>query len=197
MKSAKNMDLNDLLSAIKSGNGADVAFGELVCRYMPLMRKRVFLYFNASGNTSEAMQEASIALHSAAMTYDAQKCGEVTFGLYAGVCIANRLKSLVKRNKRELSQIDRFVSAENQSEAADFELSVAMNDLCDRILKIASSILSAYEYKVFSLSFECYSTKDIAAALGKEPKSVDNAKNRIARRLGENKEIIAMLSDVK
>ena len=141
------------------------------------------------------MQEASIALHSAAITYDSEKCDGVTFGLYAGVCVSNRLKSLLRKNAREY---DTEVISETEKIASghDLESYVVTRDLCERVMRTAKSLLSDFEFEVFRMGFERYSTKDIALELGRTPKSVDNAKWRISKRLSESREICDILSNL-
>jgi RNA polymerase sporulation-specific sigma factor len=54
------------------------------------------------------------------------------------------------------------------------------------LMQKSKGILSDYEYKVLILHVQGYKTSQIAEVLGREPKSVDNAKNRIFRRLRES-----------
>lgn len=195
MDSVSADEIKVLLDNIRSGRFADEAFSELVEKYRPLICKRVAMYFGSPEENSEAWQEANIALHSAAVTYDCDKCDGVTFGLYAGVCISNRLKSLVRHNTRVNEQTDTFTQTEKLVSGVDIESSVAAKDLCERVMKAAKAALSDFEFRVFSLSFERYSTRDIAAALGRTPKSIDNAKFRISKRLRDDKEICEILSE--
>ncbi len=196
MNSFKKCELSDILYAIRSGFDADAAFAELEARYIPLMNKRVAMYFDTASNTSEAMQEARIALHSAALTYDSEKCNGVTFGLYAGVCIANRLRSLLRSNARVSEKESQLELAEHISSGVDLESFIATRDLCERVMSVAESVLSEYEYEVFRLTFERYTTRDIAHKLGRTAKSVDNAKTRISKNLRKNKEICEILSSI-
>ncbi|MBQ8380411.1 MAG: sigma-70 family RNA polymerase sigma factor [Clostridia bacterium] len=196
MSNYKNMEISELLEAIKKGEGRDEAFSALEERYMPLMQKRVAQYFAASGSTSEAMQEARIALHSAALSYDADKSGTVTFGLYAGICIANRLKSMLRESARRSERETPYSETERIASGVDLESFIAARDLCARVMDVARSVLSEFEYEVFRLSFEQYTTKDIAGKLQREPKAVDNAKFRISSRLRDNERIRDILSDI-
>ena len=193
----KEKDLSELLDSIKSEENSDAAFLELFSRYKPLIRKRVAFYFNRLEDISEPMQEASIALHSAAVTYDSNKCDGVTFGLYADVCISNRLKSLIRKNARDFVRIEHFSEADKLSSGVDVESYVVARDVCERVMRSAEALLSDFEFEVFRMGFERYTTKDIAVALGKTSKSIDNAKFRISRRLRENKEICEILFGIK
>jgi len=190
----KNVEAIELISRIKSGDDRDEAFSELVDRYMPLMQKRVLSYFGGSKDTAEAMQEARIALHSAALSYDGQRSDSVTFGLFAGVCIENRLKSYMRQIARRSEREELTHEAERISSGFDTESYIATKDLCSRVMSVARSMLSEFEYEVFRLSFEKYTTKDIADKLCRDAKSVDNAKARISKKLRCEPKICEILS---
>ena len=192
----KKCELSELLSMINGSESADLAFSELVTRYTPLLHSRVSAYCFSESEFSEAMQEARIALHSAALTYNSDKCDGVTFGLYAGVCISNRLKSLIRKNARNAQQTDITAQTEKISSGHDLESYIATMDLCERVMRVAKVLLSDFEFEVFRMGFERYSTKDIAERLGKTSKSVDNAKWRISQRLRDSREICDILSDI-
>lgn len=197
MDSIKNAEVYELIDMIRSGSFSDEAFAELLDRYSPLLKKRIAIYFGAlSVEESEPMQEASIALHSAAMTYDSDKCDGVTFGLYASVCVSNRLKSLLRKRLKDIDKSDDFSSLEKLSSGVNVENAIVTRDVCDRVMNEARELLSSFEYEVFRLGFERYTTKDIAEALGKSAKSIDNAKFRISQSLRKSKTIRDILSDV-
>ena len=196
MNSYKNTDTEELLLLIRNQENSDEAFAELVCRYSPLINKRIDAMDVQQSDISEAVQEASIALHNAALSYDAERFEGVTFGLYAGICISNKLISMLreiaKRGERtgEVENIDVIPSS------VDVEKSVATRDLCERVMRMARSVLSEFEFRVFCLSYEGYSVKDIAAKLSATPKSVENARFRVSRRLRENRDICEILSHI-
>ena len=197
MDSIRNAEVIELIEMIRGKSFSDEAFAELFSRYKPLLKKRIATYFGPlATEESEPMQEASIALHSAAMTYDSDKCDGVTFGLYASVCVSNRLKSLIRKKLKDVDKSDDFSSLEKLSSGINVESSVVTRDVCDRVMKEARELLSDFEYEVFRLGFERYSTKDIAESLQKSAKSIDNAKFRISQRLRKSKTIKEILSDV-
>lgn len=197
MDSIKNAEVSELVFMVRESSLSDEAFSELLSRYTPLLKKRIVTYFGpGSAEESELMQEASIALHSAAMTYDADKCDGVTFGLYASVCVSNRLKSLVRKRIKDGERADDFSSVEKLSSGMNLENAIVRRDVCDRVMKEARELLSDFEYEVFRLGFERYTTKDIASSLGRSAKSIDNAKFRISKRLRESKTIKEILSDL-
>ena len=188
-------DVSHLIEAVRSGDPYGVAFAELSERYMPLMQSRAAaIVGEASG---EAIQEARIALHKAAMTYSSDKCDGVSFGLYAGVCISNALRSFCRVIRRNSMRVSLEGEESNDTpDSVDIEALMATKDLSERVLRAAKFVLSGFEYEVFRLGFEGYTTADIAASLSKTAKAVDNAKNRISRKLRENSAICNILSDI-
>ena len=195
MDSFKSSELSDLLLAIRGGKDADLAFLELESRYKSLMYSRVRRYFGAEGDLSEPLQEARIAIHNAALTYEAEQFDGVTFGLYAGVCVSNRLCSLLRKNAKLNEKACLLPDSDKIVAVGGPESFVARKDLCERVMRIAKAELSDFEFQVFRMEIDQYTTADIAKALGKTAKSIDNAKNRI-HRLRDNKEICDILFDI-
>ena len=192
----QNVELEELLSAIRANSGADPAFSELARRYEPMMRSKVYSMFGDSFDYGEAFQEANIALHNAAITYDREKCEGVTFGLYASICVVNRLRSLLRKRRRDNDRTDKFTDDDNIIGGADVESFVVNRDLCDRVLRAARGALSDFEYTVFKLQLEGYTTRDIAKRLSHTAKSVDNAKNRLSKKLKSVEDIRRILYDI-
>ena len=83
----------------------DAAFSELVELYSPMINKTVSSYFDAPYDISEAYSEACVALHRAANSYDLGQT-EVTFGLYAHVCIRNRMLDMLRSKNSDLAISD-------------------------------------------------------------------------------------------
>ncbi|MBQ7364263.1 MAG: helix-turn-helix domain-containing protein [Clostridia bacterium] len=83
-----------ILKAIQSGN--ENAFAELLSQYQPLIQKMAQSFLNVCPelDREDLIQEASLALSNAAKHYRLDETG-VTFGLYAKICIKNRLISIV------------------------------------------------------------------------------------------------------
>ena len=173
----KNTDIRELLLGCK--NGDDMAFSELVRRYSPLIYKLI----SESGldtDTYELFSEGCVALHQAALGYDLDR-DEVTFGLYAKACIYHRFVDVRRRNSanREPRELN---AGNTECEAGPDERLVARERL-DALFLYAKQVLSDYEYTVLLYHVQGYKTAAIAERLGKSPKSVDNAKARVFRRL--------------
>lgn len=152
-------------------------FSDAVKQYEPLIDSAVSKYINGYDDPDDLRQEAMIALYGAYMTYDrSQK--DVTFGLYAKICIKNRLVSVLRKNRpcEDLSMYEPLLSESPED-------TLIAQEECDRILGIANELLTPYERSVLELYLKNVSYKDIASELSVSVKSVDNAIYRIKAKL--------------
>ena len=184
------------LEAVK--NGDKKAFDGLYERFLPLIKKETAAAVNRSAELKEHYdeigQEALMALYNAAVSYSDGK--NVTFGLYASVCISNRLTSYVRARARREGRTDDFSEPEDLGSSVDIESDVATRDAFERAMRVARSKLSELEFRVLCLSVEGYQVRDIAKALGLPSKTVENARYRYRRSLSEDKEICGFLSQI-
>lgn len=160
----------------------DEAFDELVRRYTPMMRK-VISSFDSQHDFDELFAEACVALHRAVQRYDLEQ-SEVTFGLYARICVRNRIVDLLRAADavQNISDCD----VEQISDDESVESGIVGRETIDSALASAKNLLSDYEYRVLILHIQGYKTAAIAKMLSRSAKSVDNAKSRLFRRLREH-----------
>lgn len=178
-----NLNMSEVTELLMLCRGRDdAAFSELLRRYTPMINKLVGAYFDSPYDASEAFSEASVALHRAAISYDLEQ-SEVTFGLYAHVCIRNRLLDMVRANRRELTVCD--VDIDSVAVNGGIEERLIMRETVSAYREKAEQLLSEYEYKIFLCVLKGFKTAEIAKLLGKDAKSVDNAKARMWRILRE------------
>ena len=165
--------LLDCLRGVQSG--AQGAFASLQEKYRPLVLSLVdsFLASMPAGSIGrdDLIQEADIALYRAAIRYDTTQ-DKVTFGLFAKVCIRNRLVSTLRRQKRLAKKPPAVKPAANTADISP-----------ERLPQALLNLLTPYEQQVLRLRAESYSYKEIAARLSTDPKSVDNALCRIRQKL--------------
>lgn len=170
-------DIHDLIVACREHN--DAAFGELVKRYTPMMRKVISGFSSPSLGADELFSEACIALHSAMLRYDLEQ-RSVTFGLFARICVHHRIVDLLRCETVRgagASDVDGVADAES------IERGLVERETFEHLMSSARSLLSDYEYRVLVLHIQGYKTSAIAKVLERTPKSVDNAKYRIFSRL--------------
>ena len=157
----------------------DDAFAELLSRYTPMINREVAAFVGDRLSHDELFSEASAALHSAAMRYDLLQSG-VTFGLFARICVHNRLVDLTRMANRH-PICEEYGDDTADEESPESEL--VLRDTAMRLMDSARAMLSDYEYRVLILYMQGYRTSEIAKRLGRTAKSVDNAKSRIFTRL--------------
>lgn len=173
----ENSLIDDLILRCRQKD--DNAFAELVQRYMPMMRKVISDFQNCGIDFDVLFSEACVALHSAAQNYRVEQ-NNVTFGLYARVCVHHRIVDLVRRESKN-NVVDYDVEMVSDCDA--IEKGLVERETVDYLMVSARTLLSDYEYRVFVLHIQGYKTAEIANMLSKTSKSVDNAKSRLFQRL--------------
>ena len=161
----------------------DAAFSELVELYTPMINKTVSSFFDAPFDVSEAYSEACVVLHRAANSYDLGQT-EVTFGLYARICIRNRMLDMLRTKRADVTISD--IDVDELAVGGDIAARLIASESVDNYRRIAKELLSAYEYKIFLCVLKGFKTAEIAQLLETTPKSVDNAKSRMWKSLRDH-----------
>ncbi|MBQ6895993.1 MAG: sigma-70 family RNA polymerase sigma factor [Oscillospiraceae bacterium] len=130
----------------------------------------------------DAVQEGNIGLFRAVLSYSPDK--GASFSTYAKKCILNSIitaynssqshKHQILSDAKELKEDDSF---------SDFEDDFLIKEQNKEFIKTAKQKLSKFEFLVFSLYTMQYSYKEIAETTGKDEKSVNNAIQRIHKKL--------------
>ena len=179
-------------------NGDREAEETLVARYMRLVRSCSRPLFLAGGDSEDLIQEGMIGLLSAIRQFDPS--GGTSFRTYAEHCIRMRLYSAIKSASRlKHLPLNNGVSLEQLSEDSPMQLSaipdallcnpeelVLARERTEELYSELAQCLSGMENKVLSLYREGLSYRESASRLGKEEKSIDNAVQRIRRKLARN-----------
>lgn len=176
-----DMEVSSLILMARAHD--DLAFAELVDRYTPMMNKVISHFHGQLVKSGEAFSEACVALYRATLTYDVTR-KDVTFGLYAKICVYRTLCDIIGREAQRPEVTDEDISAISYD--TTIESSIVARDTVKRALRAARELLSDYEFEIFRLYLRGYTTKEMAEELGKSPKSIDNAKSRMMKRLREN-----------
>ena len=202
-----NMDENLLSTLVElpdetlcsmAAAGDRVAEETLVTRYTRLVRTCARPFFLAGGDSEDLIQEGMVALIKAVREFAPDKAA--TFRTFAEICIRNRLYSVLRASARDKHK------ALNQSislDTPDFDSNsytsgtsnLAQRDpedcLIDRehtaaLLAGVRKQLSEFEAKILGYYLDGLSCREIADAVGKPPKSVDNAVQRIRRKVAQH-----------
>jgi RNA polymerase sporulation-specific sigma factor len=174
-----------LIDAIRSETHN--AFEQLLLAYRPLVESATTsICERTHAYVDEVRAEAEYALYCAALSYDTEQ-EALTFGLYAKICIRNRLVTLFIRKKPDAPvSLDELYHRENLEEYSDVHIppdTVADAEAVRLLYHKIKGVLSSYEMAVFRLWVEDYSAKEIAEKLGRDEKSVTNAIGRALAKL--------------
>jgi RNA polymerase sporulation-specific sigma factor len=169
----------------------------LIARYNRLVRSCARPFFLIGGDSEDLTQEGMIGLIHAVREYDAAK--EASFRTFAEICIRNRLYSVLRAAARDKhAPLNQSVSLDTPffdsnsytSGTSDLAQRSPEEFLIDRehtrsLLSGVRKQLSEFEAKILGYYLDGLSCREIAAAVGKSPKSVDNAVQRIRRKLAQ------------
>jgi RNA polymerase sporulation-specific sigma factor len=168
-------------------------FPTLVEQYAPMMHRCVYNFFATPADRKEAFSEACVTLYAAALSYDFHQTN-VTFGLYARICVFRRMASLFAKTRRVLAEMAPEVDVDRVAVPSGIENALVRDETIKELLAKVRSFASEYEYEVFlSMCVNGRSSAETAEKLGKSVKSVENAKDRLLRRIRQNRQ--SFLSD--
>ena len=185
----------ELLARIREGDGE--AEGLLYDRYKQLVRSRAHSYFLIGADHEDLVQEGMIGLYKAVCEYDESKAA--SFKSFAELCVTRQILSAIKQaTRKKHGPLNNYVSL-NRTETTDGELTlldtvrslrvadpeevVIGRENFDQLIRHLNKVLSPMEQRVLNLYLCGYSYPQIAEKLEKPSKSIDNAMQRVKRKL--------------
>lgn len=182
----------ELVSLTHQGN--EDATEYLLQKYSPLVRKSIRTLYLIGADTEDLLQEGMIGLFKAIQHYENNNAQNASFYTFAKLCIDRQIYSAIKLSNRKkhfpLNSYISFYSKINETDTELIENLEAGNEsnpehiILDRenttsIEDVLEEHLSKMEKIVLHLYLEGNSYADIAVAIDKTPKAVDNAIQRI------------------
>ena len=172
-----------------SRQGNRMAEEILVSRYHRLVRSCARPYFLAGGDTEDLLQEGMFGLIKAMREYDKQR--DASFYTFAGTCIRNRLYSVLKAASsgkhiplnQSVPLNPSFFDANPSFAQVDPEVLLIDREKAAGLLQSAREQLSEFEVKILGYYLDGLTCREIAETVGKSTKSVDNAVQRIRRKV--------------
>ena len=175
--------------------GSREAEEALVTRYNRLVRTCARPFFLVGGDSEDLTQEGMVGLLKAVREYDASK--EASFRTFAEICIRNRLYSVLRAAARDkhmaLNQSvpldtpffdsNSYTSGTSQLAQQNPEESLIDREHTAALLAGVRKQLSEFEAKILGYYLDGLSCREIAETVGRPPKSVDNAVQRIRRKV--------------
>ena len=164
----------------------------LVERYLRMVRVCARPYFLAGGDSEDLIQEATFGLLKAIREFAPER--DAKFKTFAEVCIRNRIRSAVTTASRSkhapLNDSVPFESPMLGIGASPEELYISREEDAER-LAILNQKLSPLERSILELFLHGLSYREISEQVGRPAKSVDNAIQRIRRKVAGDLGVIS------
>jgi RNA polymerase sporulation-specific sigma factor len=194
------VDLDDHYLIALAKQGRKDAYDRIVKRYHGFVRLKASSYFLIGGDSDDLIQEGLVGLYKAVRDYRSDR--ESSFRNFAELCITRQIITAVKTSTRNKhTPLNEYVSF-SQTPAASGDGDPTLDELLPgptahdpvnqvisseelhSLVACLSSVLSELESSVLSLYLDGHSYETIAARLGCDTKTVDNALQRVKRKVG-------------
>ena len=186
----------EVIEIIHEGNTDALDF--LITKYQSFVRLKGRSYFLIGGDREDIIQEGMIGLYKAIRDFKADRLS--SFKAFAELCITRQIITAIKTATRQKHiplntsiSLDRPVYAEDSDRTLlDMVAGPALDDPEDLIIhredfshmeEEMNKVLSGLEKQVLALYLEGQSYQEISDELNRQVKSVDNALQRIKRKL--------------
>jgi RNA polymerase sporulation-specific sigma factor len=181
-------------------NGDERAMDDIIRRYQGFVRLKASSYFLAGGDSSDLIQEGTIGLFKAVRDFRADK--ETSFRSFAELCITRQIITAIKTATRyKHAPLNTYVSFSHVPAGQDADADCTLGDALpgpavddpatcvisteelQSLLSCLASALSTLESQVLTGYLEGRSYEAIGESLGCDPKTVDNALQRVKRKM--------------
>jgi len=152
----------------------------LITRYAKIVRAKAISMSNDTVDADDLMQEGLLGLLNAIRTYNNK---DAQFSTYSNVCITNKMTTaLIKSNRTDIpvDQVD--ANADEADHSTPESILIEKEKTMELDFEI-SSLLSEKEWKIFRLFLRGSTYEQMARQLNISPKTVDNALQRVRRKL--------------
>jgi RNA polymerase sporulation-specific sigma factor len=190
---------DDVRLVVRARNGDDAALDALMRRYTGFVRLKASSYFLAGGESDDLIQEGLIGLYKAVRDFRADK--ETSFRSFAELCITRQIITAIKAATRYKHQpLNAYVSF-SQTPAGQDDGDCTLGDalpgpgvqdpaICvistEELQSLVFALgtgLSRLEADALRLYMEGLSYEEMAAELGCDTKTIDNALQRVKRKV--------------
>ena len=182
----------------KLRQGEDDITDYILEKYKPLVRKKTNAMYLIGGETEDLIQEGMIGLFKAIRDYKPDK--DASFYHFAELCINRQLYSALEASNRKKHQpLNSYISLSEQEHpdavAAELlvdkesgpEQTVIEQEVWEEYKKRLAQKLSRMENQVLQYYLDGNQYIQIAEMMGKSPKSIDNALQRIRQKIRQMK----------
>ena len=184
-------DFTDEQLVSAAQNKDDAATAELISRYKNYVKSIVRPFFLAGGDSEDLIQEGMIGVFKAIETFN----GKSSFKSYVYLCVKTGIISLIKKyNSDKNKPLNEFISLSSMGQICvsdeiaataylDPEKNVIESERETELIEKMKGNLSGLEFKILSLYLEGYSYAEIGYKTGKNVKAIDNALQRIRKKV--------------
>lgn len=176
---------DEILSNAQSGNKFQTE--ALIMQYTPLVESIASKYTSSPMETEDLVQEGMIGLLAAIKSYDKSK--GAAFKTYASVCIDNSIQTSLRKFSRQKDIPQQNIVEYQEEEISQQGVSLSAEEIfiakesVSLLTNVLRKNLSDLENEVLRLHIVGCSYNEIAKRLCKTPKAVDNAIQRIRKKL--------------
>lgn len=181
--------------------GDETALHILLCTYEPLVHRKAGSYFLIGGEREDLIQEGLIGLYEAICQFDETR--HDSFQYFATLCVTRHMYTAIRRATRKkhaplndslsldypylneegnIQWIQELVEGSLESDPIDW---VIQKERIERLLLYVKQTFSPLEREVFTYHLQGDTYRQIARKLKRDPKSIDNAIQRIRRKVSE------------
>jgi RNA polymerase sporulation-specific sigma factor len=200
-KSQPSVDLDDHYLIALAKQGKKDAYDRIVKRYHGFVRLKASSYFLIGGDADDLIQEGLVGLYKAVRDYRTDR--ESSFRNFAELCITRQTITAVKTSTRNKhTPLNEYVSFSQTPAASGGDGDPTLDELLPgptahdpanqvisseelrSLVACLSSVLSDLESSVLSLYLDGHSYEAIGERLECDTKTVDNALQRVKRKVG-------------
>jgi RNA polymerase sporulation-specific sigma factor len=193
-------ELEDLQLVLRARNGDELARDALIRRYTSFVRMKASSYFLAGGDGEDLVQEGLIGLCKAVRDFRADK--ETSFRSFAELCVTRQIITAIKTATRfKHHPLNNYVSFSHTPAGQEAEADCTLGDALpgpavddpascvisteelQSLVFCLGSGLSQLESDALRLYLEGSSYEDMAVELGCDTKTIDNALQRVKRKI--------------
>src|SRR5438094_2849298 len=193
-------ELEDLQLVLRARNGDGGALDVLIRRYTGFVRLKSSSYFLAGGDSDDLVQEGLIGLYKAVRDFRTDK--ETSFRSFAELCVTRQIITAIKTATRFKHQpLNAYVSFSHTPAGQDSDSECTLGDalpgpgvnepsVCvistEELQSLVFTLgtgLSRLEHDALKLYLEGSSYDQMAEQLGCDTKTIDNALQRVKRKI--------------
>jgi RNA polymerase sporulation-specific sigma factor len=193
-------ELEDLQLVMKTRNGSQAALDSLLRRYTGFVRLKASSYFLAGGESDDLIQEGLIGLYKAVRDFRPDK--ETSFRSFAELCVTRQIITAIKTATRYKHQpLNQYVSFSHTPAGQDSDGDCTLGDalpgptthdpsVCvvsteelESLVFCLGTGLSQLESDALRCYLEGLSYEQMAEELGCDCKTIDNALQRVKRKI--------------